>query len=63
MEWFTRFGNMLQLMPDAPGLAYDMAVNGPQYSPFGYSLAYNMQNSPTGLEVYPTEGAMFPGME
>lgn len=63
MEWWRQFGNMLQFMPDTPALAFDMSVNGPAHEPFAYSLAYNMQNSPTGLEVYPQEGMTFPGGE
>ncbi len=63
MEWWRQFGNMLQFMPDTPALAHDMSTGGPQYEPFAYSLAYNMQNSPTGLEVYPQEGMTFPGGE
>lgn len=60
MDWWRQLGNNLQFMPDTPSLAFDMTVNGPQYEPFAYSLAYNMQNSPTGLEVYPSEGMTFP---
>lgn len=63
MEWFTQLGNYLQFMPDTPALAFDMAIHGPRDTAFGYSLAYNMQNSPTGLEIYPPEGAMLPGGE
>jgi len=63
MDWWQQFGNMLQFMPDTPALAFDMTVNGPGYDAFAYSLAYNMQNSPTGLEVYPNEGMAFPGGE
>lgn len=63
MEWWQDMGAMLQLMPETPALAVDMTLNGPQYHPFGLSLAYNMQNSPTGLEVYPPEGMTFPGEE
>jgi hypothetical protein len=63
MEWFDDLGVMLQFMPDTPALAFDMTTSGPKYDAFKYSLAYNMQNSPTGLEIYPqTEGA-FPGGE
>ena len=60
MEWWQQFGNMLQFMPDTPALAFDMTTNGPKYTPFAYSLAYNMQNSSAGLEVYPPEGMTFP---
>jgi hypothetical protein len=63
MEWFTQLGNYLQFMPNQPALAFDMMTSGPKYTPFGYTLAYNMQNSPTGLEIYPPEGAMLPGGE
>lgn len=51
---------MLQFMPDSPALAFDMTTTGPKHEPFKYSLAYNMQNSPSGLEVYPAEGMSFP---
>lgn len=51
---------MAMMMPDAPALAFDMTVNGPGDEAFGYSLAYNMQNSPTGLEIYPSGGMTFP---
>lgn len=61
MEWWQEFGVYLQFMPDTPALAFDMTTNGPEYTPFGYSLAYNMQHSPTGLEIYPQEGMAFPG--
>lgn len=54
---------MLQFMPDTPALAFDMSVNGPQHAPFKYSLAYNMQNSPAGLEIYPPTEGTFPGGE
>ena len=63
MEWWDDFGVMLQFMPDTPALALDMTTNGPKYEPFKYSLAYNMQNSPSGLEIYPDEGMAFPGGE
>lgn len=63
MEWWDDFGVMLQFMPDTPALAFDMTVNGPASKPFKYSLAYSMQNSPVGLEVYPPEGVTFPGEE
>lgn len=60
MEWWQEFGATLQFMPDSPALAFDMTVNGPQYHPFALSLAYNMQNSPTALNVYPPEGVALP---
>lgn len=60
MDWWRDFGVMLQFMPDTPALAFDMTTGGPKHDPFKYSLAYNMQNSPTGLEVYPAEGMSFP---
>lgn len=63
MEWWDDLSVMLQFMPDTPALAFDMTVNGPKYQPFRTSLAYNMQNSPTGLEIYPPDGVTFPGGE
>lgn len=63
MDWWQQFGNMLQFMPGTPALAFDMTVSGPKSEAFGYGLAYNMQNSPTPLEVYPDEGMAFPGGE
>lgn len=63
MEWFTQLGNYLQFMPDTPALAFDMTVSGPSDEAFGYLLAYSMQNTAVGLEVYPPEGAMLPGGE
>lgn len=60
MEWWQDFGAMLQFMPDTPALAFDMSTGGPSYTPFGLSLAFNMQNSPTPLAVYPQEGAPAP---
>jgi hypothetical protein len=57
MEWFTRFGNMLQFMPDTPALAFDFATAGPAHDMFAYTLAYNSQASPTPLETYPTNDA------
>lgn len=60
MEWFQDLGVALQFMPDTPALAFDMTMAGPKYDPFRYSLAYNMQNSPAGLEIYPQEGMTFP---
>lgn len=63
MDWFQKLGNMVLFMPDTPALAFDMAINGPQHDQFAYSLAYNMQNTPEGLDVYPAEGMTFPGGE
>jgi len=60
MEWFQDLGVNLQFMPDTPALAFDMTVNGPQHAPFKYSLAYNMQNSPTPLNMYPQDGVASP---
>lgn len=59
-DWWQNFGAMLQFMPDTPALAFDMTTSGPTYQPFALSLAYNMQNSPTPLDVYPPEGAPLP---
>lgn len=59
-DWFDDLGVALQFMPDTPALAMDFTTTGPGYDPFRYSLAYNMQNSPSGLEIYPPEGVTFP---
>lgn len=63
MEWWQDFGAMLQFMPGTPALAFDMATAGPKYTPFGLSLAFNMQNSPTPLPVYPSGGMALPEEE
>lgn len=60
MDWWLKLNNMYQFMPDTPALAVSMALDGPQHDQFAYSLAYNMQNSPEGLDVYPAEGMTFP---
>ncbi len=60
MEWWNQFGVALQFMPDTPALAFDMTTGGPKYEPFRYSLMYNMQNSPSGIEIYPSDGGKFP---
>lgn len=59
MDWFTQLGNMAQFMPDTPALAFDMATKGPNHDAFNYSLAYNIQDSPTPLNVYPAEEQPF----
>ena len=63
MDWWEDFGVLLQFLPDTPALAFDMSANGPQDQAFKYSLAYNMQNTATPIEVYPPEGMTFPGEE
>lgn len=63
MDWWQELGVALQFMPDTPALAFDMTMDGPSYQPFRYTLMYNMQNSPQGLDVYPAEGIAFPGEE
>jgi hypothetical protein len=63
MDWWEDLGVALQFMPDTPALAFDMTTSGPRDNAFRYTLAYNMQNSPAGLDVYPTEGMAFPGQE
>lgn len=60
MDWWLKLNNMVQFMPDAPALAVSMATDGPKYDGFAYSLAYNMQNTPVGLDVYPPDGVTFP---
>lgn len=60
IEWWQDFGAALQFMPDTPALAFDMTVNGPKEDGFRYSLMYNMQNTPQGIEIYPPEGVTFP---
>lgn len=55
MEWFNRWGNMLQFTDGDAPLAFDFATGGPAHDMFNYSLAYNMQATPTPLPVYPTD--------
>ncbi len=63
MDWWDQFGVALQFMPDTPALAFDMTASGPKHEPFRYSLAYNMQNTASDIEVYPPDGVTFPGGE
>lgn len=58
MEWFQALGHMSRLMPDAPGLAFDFALNGANPDAVGYGLAYGLQSTPTPIDVYPPEGAV-----
>jgi hypothetical protein len=41
-------------------MAHDMTFAGPKYDAFRYSLMYNMQNTPTPLDSYPSGGTSFP---
>lgn len=50
-------------MPDTPALAFDLTTGGPKHESFRYSLMYNMQNSPSGIEIYPPDGMALPGGE
>lgn len=60
MDWFTQLGNMASFFPDAPGLAFDFALNGSDPDLVGYGLAYGLQVSPTSIDVYPPEEMSFP---
>lgn len=59
MDWWDAVGNMYAFMPDAPALAYDMALNGPDPDRVGYDLAYGLQAASTPIEVYPPEEMSF----
>lgn len=63
MDWFTQIGNMSALFPDAPGLAFDFAMNGSDPNLVGYGLAYGLQSTQTPIDVYPSEEASFAGPE
>jgi len=54
MEWFERLGAMYQLFNNAPALAYDMAINGPQTDQ-AYDLAFAAQNTAAPIDVYPSD--------
>lgn len=60
MDWFTQLGNMASLFPDAPALAWDMALNGPNPDLAGYGIAYGLQATSTPIDVYPSEEMSFP---
>lgn len=55
MDWFNQLGNMSALFPDAPALAWDFALNGPDPDLYGYGLAYGLQVTPEPIDVYPSE--------
>ena len=55
MDWFNQLGNMVTLFPDAPALAVDMALSGPDPDIVGYGLAYGLQATPAQFDVYPSE--------
>ncbi|NJP50091.1 hypothetical protein HCJ93_08400 [Streptomyces sp. SBST2-5] len=55
MNWWTTLGNYLNFFEDAPALAVDFALNGPNANYIGYGLAYGMQASATPIDVYPSE--------
>lgn len=55
MDWFQDLGNMAGLFPDAPGLAFDFALNGANPNLVGYGLAYGFQSTPTPIDIYPSE--------
>lgn len=55
MNWWTTLGNYVTFFEDAPALAVDFALNGPNANHVGYGLAYGIQSTPTAIEVYPSE--------
>lgn len=55
MDWFDHLGNMASLFPTAPGLAFDMALNGADPDWVGYGLAYGLQVVPEPIDVYPPQ--------
>lgn len=59
MEWWTAIGNMYALT-STPGLAYDMAVNGPDADRVGYGLAYGLQSSSAQIDLYPPDDLTLP---
>jgi hypothetical protein len=61
MDWWTTLGNYMTLLGDAPALAVDMALTGPNADHVGYGLAFGMQASPTEMNVYPDEGMFAEG--
>ena len=62
MDWFNALGNMVALIPDAPALAFDMALNGAHPDVAGYGLAYGLQATPTPIEVYPAQDPFATGV-
>ncbi|HEY9443601.1 MAG TPA: hypothetical protein VIQ25_10250 [Gemmatimonadales bacterium] len=50
---------MSALFPDAPGLAFDFAMNGSDPNLVGYGLAYGLQSTATPIDVYPPEEPPF----
>lgn len=60
MDWFDQLGNMAAFFPDTPGLAFDFAMNGANPDLIGYELAYELQNTETPIDVYPSEEMSFP---
>lgn len=54
MEWWNSVGTYAMQLSQAPALAIDMAMAGPQHSDLGYALADKIQRTPTPLNVYPT---------
>ncbi|OEJ24285.1 hypothetical protein AS594_07080 [Streptomyces agglomeratus] len=59
MDWFTDLGNFSALMPDAPALAFDFALNGANPDLVGYGLAYGLQSSSTPIDVYAPDEPTF----
>jgi hypothetical protein len=55
VDWFQTLGNYVDLFPDTPALAVDMALHGPNANHVGYGLAFGMQATPTEIDVYPSE--------
>lgn len=60
MNWWTEIGNYLNFFDEAPALAVDMALNGPNANHIGYDLAFGLQAAQTPIDVYPSEMSLAP---
>lgn len=53
MDWFTNLGVYMNLFPDAPALAADMAFNPNTVAEEnGFMIGYHLQNAPETFEAY-----------
>lgn len=57
METFEQMGAFFAAFPDAPALAVDMALYGPDADVAGYQLAGSMIGTGQSIDVYPQLGA------
>lgn len=57
MDWFNNMGVYLDLFPQTPAFAVDMATM-PTLSAErnGFYMAYHMQNAPETFDMYPEPG-------